>query len=823
MSLRWIAHIGVENCTYSFDSLFSYIIPEELLPAVMPGIRVLVPFGRGNRSRQGFVFDVKKENEQSENGIKLKKIISVLDSGELLSDELIKLAAWIKERYFCTYFTAAKALLPGGMCLRTEKTYALASDIPPEKLTSLSGDERLVVDYLSKKKDFCRESLILKNIASDKNSPILKILTKKGVLVEAADAFSQVRDLSLQLIRLSDAYLAGDNPELTKKQKCVVDVLTDIGAATIKEICYFSGVNESVPKLLIKKGVCDVFSTPLTRARSSKNDNVQYVKPVLSEDQQRAFNSLKKAYFEKKYNSALLYGITGSGKTSVYLELIDTVLADGKNVIVLVPEISLTPQTFSLFSSKYGKDIAILHSALSMGEKYDEWKKIKNGKARVVIGTRSAVFAPLDNIGLIIIDEEQEHTYKSEMSPRYNAKDVARFRCAYSSAFLLFASATPSIETYAKAKGGQMLLCELNNRFGNAVLPEVHTVDMTDRTLLNSFFAISTPLASEIEKNLRSGEQSILLVNRRGYNTFVVCSDCKKVVTCPHCSISMTYHAANNRLMCHYCGYSIPFIEKCPSCGADNIKYSGFGTQRVEQELQMRFPEARILRMDADTTVAKDSHEKALSAFANGEYDILIGTQMVAKGLDFPNVTLVGITSADKELYNSDFRSSERTFDLITQVVGRAGRGNKNGRAIIQTVSPDNEIISVASEQNYKAFFSSEIKLRKAMVYPPFCDIYVIGFSGSNQENVVRCAITFFENIKKLNEKEYKDLKIIVLGPMSPRVSKVNNLYRQHILIKCVNSSRMRDFINILLKKIYDDRAFKDIALYADINPLNLD
>ncbi len=819
MASDLIALVAVENCSYSFDKLFSYKIPAELSEILHTGMRVLVPFGRGSSLRQGFVFDI--TDDSSDNEALLKDIDSVLDARPLLSDELVLLAKWIRERCFCTYFVAAKALLPGGMCLKTEKVYSCCDDIPPECYDSLPADEKAIIDYLRKRKSPVRESAILKNLGLTKQTVTLKKMTKKNLICESSDAFAKVRDLSISLIRLNEDYLHDECCNLTEKQREAVSVVRDIGAASVKEISYFSGVGESVIRTLIKKGIFESFSVPVNREIAVASD-VDYKKPVLSSSQKTVYDRILKSYCSRDFNSALLFGVTGSGKTSVYLELIDYVLSVGKAVIVLVPEIALTPQTFSIFSSRYGKNVAVLHSALSMGERYDEWKRISGGEVSVVIGTRSAVFAPLKNLGLIIVDEEQEHTYKSEMSPRYNAKEVARFRCGYNNGFLLLASATPSIETYAKAVNGKMLLCELTGRFGKSQLPDVKTVDMTDKSLLSSFFAVSDPLASEIELNLKKREQSILLVNRRGYNTFVVCSDCKNVVSCPKCSISMTYHSANNRLMCHYCGYSVPFTEKCPTCGAENIRYSGYGTQRIEQELNVRFPEARVIRMDADTTANKNGHEKVLSAFAKGEYDILIGTQMVAKGLDFPDVTLVGITSADKELYNNDFRCAERSFDLITQVVGRAGRGKKKGRAVIQTLVPDNPIISVASRQDYKNFYNNEIKMRKALVYPPFCDLCEISFSGADKQLVADCASAFFENFVKLNETQYPELKVIVMGPMAPKVAKVNDLYRQRILIKCKNTSVFRELISILLKDIYSNKAYKNIGIYADINPENL-
>lgn len=822
MALLKTVLVGVENCSYSFDTLFTYLVPERLCEVIECGIRVLVPFSGSNKLRQAFVFQVSMVDSDESKASKLKYVDSVLDSVPVLSDEMLMLASWLRDRCFCTYFVAAKSLLPGGMCLKTEKTYTFAPDIPPEKFNSLTCDEKLVLEYLLRKKSFVRESMILKRISAVNQSPILKLMVKKGLLIESSDAFTRVNDLSVRLIRISDNFSQEREITLTDKQRSVISVLRDIGAASVKELTYFTGVSEAVVRNLVQKGFCEAFDAEVRRQLNSFVPEKDYIKPVLSPEQQHAYNRIYAAYKSDEKKSALLYGVTGSGKTSVYLELIDSVISEGKAVVVLVPEISLTPQTFAVFSGRYGNNVAVLHSALSAGERYEQYKRIRDGEVNVVIGTRSAVFAPVRNLGLIVIDEEQEHTYKSEMSPRYNAKDVARFRCAYHSAFLLLASATPSVETYAKASEGKMELVELSGRYGKAVLPEVYTVDMTDKSQLSSFFAISNPLAQEIENNLNNKEQTILLVNRRGFNTFVVCSDCKKVVTCPKCSISMTYHSANNRLMCHYCGYSIPFAVNCPSCNAENIRYSGIGTQRVEKELQIRFPQARVVRMDADTTSTKNSHEKVLRAFADGEYDILIGTQMVAKGLDFPNVTLVGITSADKELYNNDYRSGERSFDLITQVVGRAGRGNKKGRAVIQTVSPDNFIIDIASRQDYKRFFDSEIRMRKALIYPPFCDLCEIGIAGPDDELVVDCAKKIFGYLVNENENDFSDQKIIILGPMAPKVSKVNELYRQRILIKCKNSKRFRDMINIVLKKIFSDRVYKNINVFADINPEKL-
>lgn len=818
---HFVAQIGVEGCNYSFDSLFSYIVPTEMTKLAEPGERVLVPFGNSDTLRQGMIFDITILPDDECR--KLKQIHSLLDYTPLLDDEILLLTKWIRERCFTTYFNCVKAVLPGGMCLKTDKQYSVCCDISPDILSSLTEDERMLISYIASKHIPVKAEILKKKIVTDNLPVILKKLVKNNVLTESISAFPRSKELSVQTLLISDSFdYDCQYDSLTSRQKDVIDLLLDEKELTVKEICYYSGVSDSVVKTMLKKGLLATSLLKVTRSPVENINSEKRPKPLLSARQTQVFNELYDRYKKGVSDTALLYGITGSGKTSVYLELIDRVLEDGKTVIVLVPEISLTPQTFSLFTARYGKDIAILHSALSMGERYDEWHRIKDGKAKVVIGTRSAIFAPLKNIGLIVIDEEQEHTYKSEQSPRYNAKDVAKFRCAYNNALLVFASATPSVDTYAKAVSGKYSLSVLNERFGTAVLPEVKIIDMTDKSLLSPYMSISTPLAEEIETNLENGEQTILLVNRRGYNTFVVCSDCKEVLSCPRCSISLTYHNANRRLMCHYCGYSIPYTEKCPSCGAENIRYSGAGTQKIEQELAVRFPDAKVLRMDADTTLGKNAHEKLLSSFGSGDYDILIGTQMVAKGLDFSDVTLVGIISADNELYNTDFRCSERTFDLITQVVGRAGRGKRKGRAVIQTLTPENNTVNIAAVQDYERFYEGEISLRKAMIYPPFCDICEISFSGPDKIKTETCAADFFDKLKQKNQTIYNNQKMIILGPLAPRVSKINNYYRSRLIIKCINNSEFRLCIDEVLKIILKDKAYKDILVYADMNPESL-
>ena len=742
------ARVGVENCAYSFDTLFTFLVPEALRGRVRPGSRVLVPFGRGDRPRLGFVFGLGPPPAELPPG-GLKPVLEAPDEEPLLNEEMLSLAEYLREQTFAPYYACAKVTLPGGMCLH-------------------------------------------------------------GRLAPEANA----RYIAL----------ASEQPEgLTPKQQVAADFLREVGRASLREICYYTGVGESVVRTMLRRGVCVSFEVPVERRPESAYPAQSPFEASLSGEQQRALETLTQAYESGAARTALLFGVTGSGKTRVYLRLIDRVLADGKGVIVLVPEISLTPQSLALFSARYGERIAVMHSGLSIGERRDAFYRIRRGEATVVIGTRSAVFAPLENLGAVIVDEEQEHTYKSETAPRYDARSVARVRCARHRALLVLASATPSVESFARARAGKYTLCTLAKRYGGAVLPDVLTVDMTDKTVCSPFSAVSEPLAAELERGLSRGEQSILLVNRRGFNTFVVCKACKTVITCPKCSVSMTYHAANNRLMCHYCGYSAPYAERCPSCGDENVRYAGFGTQRVQQETQARFPKARILRMDADTTQAKNAHEKALTAFANGEYDILIGTQMVAKGLDFPRVTLVGVLNADGELYGGDFRGSEKTFALLTQVIGRAGRGERKGLAVIQTVSPDNPILSLAAAQDYVSFYEREILMRRAMTYPPYCDLCLVGFSDADKERAEACARLFLDTLVQASRSGEPESRITVLGPLPPRVPKVNGQYRQKLIVKCVNSAKTREMIRGCLQVIFREKKYLRTSVFAVMNPERTD
>ncbi len=631
----------------------------------------------------------------------------------------------------------------------------------------------------------------------------------------------KVGSKSEKMMRLADEN-ADIAQKLTPKQQSVVNLLSDVGAAEVNEICEFCSVGMSVLDNLVKYGICEYYKKEVFRNPYGNADSLVDRKDiVLSAEQEKAFSTYSDM-LKNGGGTGLLYGVTGSGKTQVYLKLIDEAVDLGKDVIVMVPEISLTPQALSIFHKRYGKKVAVFHSGLSLGERNDEYKRADCGEAKIVIGTRSAVFAPLHNLGLIVIDEEQEHTYKSERTPKYNAADAANFRCKYNKALLLLTSATPSVESYSAAVNGKYKLCELNERYGKSTLPQVITVDMKAEIKGGNKTPVSNTLKNLLEETLEKKKQAILLINRRGYNTFIACNDCGHVITCPNCSISLTYHSYNNSLMCHYCGYSKPLDNVCTECGSKNIRYSGYGTQRIEDEIERLFPQARIIRMDADTTSAKFSHQRIFDAFSNGDYDILIGTQMVAKGLDFPNVELVGVVNADNSLYDENYTANERSFDLITQVVGRSGRRNASGKAVIQTINPNNEIIEFASRQDYKAFYDSEINLRKLLTYPPFCDIYSVSFTSENENKSALCAKEFFDIFVELNKTEYKNEKFIVLGPSPAKISKISNNYRHRLAIKCKNSKSVRRMLNDILQKIAKMKEYKEVTVGIDLNPYDM-
>lgn len=804
------AGVAVENTLYHFDKLYDYIIPESCRKYVQTGCRVMVSFGNGSL-RQGMIMELHETDDIT----KLKTISELLDKEPVLSKELVKLAFAMKDRCFCTLFEACRAMLPTGLSLKVMYSYT-ANDISDEQLDKLSESEKQIYHYLKARKTAVRHDRLLKAMGLT-DGEIFTALSKKGILSRTETVKKRLQDTTVKMVHLEND---DDNYHYTPAQTEVINVLRTAGDVSKKEICYFTGVSGAVVDYLIKKGICRYYdASPPEQKKISAIAVTDDRDIILTAQQQKAFDSLMEKYRSDKASASLLYGITGSGKTSVFMKLIDRVSADGRGIICMVPEISLTPQLLAKFTARYGNKVAVFHSGLSLSDRLKEWKRVKNGEATIAVGTRSAIFAPLSDIGLIVIDEEQEYTYKSSATPRFHARDLAKIRCAENNALLLLSSATPSVESFYFAQENRYSLETLDKRYGTAQLPNVITADMNRELQQGNTSGYSSVLLEAIQDNLNQNQQSIILLNRRGYNTFVSCMECREVVSCPNCSISLTFHSANHRLMCHYCGYSVPLPEQCPSCGRGRLRYSGSGTQKAEKDLQELFPRAKIIRLDTDSTMQRFAYEKKLQAFQDGEYDIMLGTQMVAKGLDFPNVTLVGVLSADQMLHGNDFRSYERTFSLLTQVVGRSGRGGLAGRAIIQTYEPENPIIELAASQEYIDFYNSEIVLRKAMIYPPFSDICVVAFVGREQLKTQNAAESFSVSLSELAKQQYSDLPMRALRPSPALVARMNNKYRYRLMIKCKNNRRFRAMLSRLLIDFGKDRRFSDVTIYADMDP----
>ncbi len=809
MTEHLVGGVAVENTLYHFDKLYDYIIPENCRDHAQTGCRVMVNFG--GSLRQGIIMELHETEDIS----KLKTISELLDKEPVLSKELVKLAFMMKDRCFCTLFGACRAMLPTGLSLRVMYSYT-ANELSQQEIDSLSEIEKQVYFYLKSRKIPVRHDRLLKAMGLSQGD-IFTEMYKKNILSRSETVKKRLQDITVKMVHLEND---SEDINYTPQQTEVINILR-MSDVSRKEILYFTGVSGGVVDNLVKKGICSYYDDKPPEIPESEIPVTDDRDIILTEKQQAVYHSFIEKYESPKPCASLLYGITGSGKTSVFMKLIDRANADGKGVICMVPEIALTPQLLAKFKARYGNKVAVFHSGLSLSERLAEWRKVKEKKANIAVGTRSAVFAPLENIGLIVIDEEQEYTYKSSSSPRFHARELAKIRCVENNALLLMCSATPSIESYYFASKGRYSLETLDERFGNAKLPDVITVDMNKEENAGNFSGYSSVLLNEIQYNLNNGQQSIILLNRRGYNTFVMCMNCREVIKCPNCSISLTYHSANKRLMCHYCGYSIIPPKECPSCKSDMLRYAGAGTQKAESDLQELFPRAKIIRLDTDSTMQKFAYEKKLQAFQNGEYDIMLGTQMVAKGLDFPNVTLVGVLSADLMLHSDDFRSYERTFSLLTQVAGRSGRGDLHGRAVIQTYEPENSVIELASQQNYTEFYKDEILMRKAMLYPPFTDIGIVAFIGRDMEKTRLASQSFADSLAKLAKAEYSDLPMRVLGPSPALVSKINNKYRYRLTIRFKNTRQFREMLSRLLADFGKNRQFSDITAYADIDPEN--
>ena len=812
MPCHMVAQVALDGTSLHFDKPYSYRITPET-QHVRVGCRVLVPFGRGNTPRQGLVMGLSRE----ESSVKLKSITSVLDAEPLLNEEMLRLAVWLKERTFCTLFDAVRTMLPTGLYLRIKPVYGKGNPADVV-LEQLNDAEFAVWKAVCAAPDGIRQDLLMKRFGLT-DDVLLSSLTERGVLSRRTDAFRSVGDATQRQYRIAvdEATLSEVISSTTSKQRAVLELLRDAGCACVKEISYFTGVTAAVINTLANKGLIEGIDVEVSRA-AAVSAVATASAPALNAEQATAYETLLQKYQLHTAAGALLYGVTGSGKTQVYMQLIDRVLEDGRQVLVLVPEISLTPQMQRIFLERFGDRVAIMHSALPMGQRMDEWKRIRRGEARIVVGTRLAVFAPCEDLGLIVMDEEQEHSYKSENAPRYHARDVARFRAAHHNALLVLTSATPSLESFHLAQSGRYAYASLNSRFGGAELPQVELVDMRQEEMAENT-AVSPTLRAAIEQCLADDRQAILLHNRRGFHTNISCRNCGTVQTCPHCSISMTYHRANGRMMCHYCGCTQPLLKVCPRCGSDKIRMMGMGIQRVEEELAALFPQASVLRMDTDTAASRLSYERYFSDFSQGKYDILVGTQMVAKGLDFPRVGLVGVLSADQALFGDDYRSFETAFDLLTQVVGRAGRRDAPGRAIIQTYVPDHYVIDLAAKQDYISFYTSEIAMRRSMKYPPFSDLIQFGFIGNSEQAVQNGALRFLQMLRTTSSGQYADIPLIALDPMPAVIFKMAGRFRYKLLVKTVNNHRARDMVRQLIDAFSQTPEGKRVTVFADINP----
>ena len=742
--------VAVSNATFHFDKLYTYAVMPDQQDAVRLGSMVLVPFGRGSRARMGVVLACDEEPESS----KLKFLFDVAPASACLTPELLRLVHFLKERTFCTYYEAVKAVIPYGAQYKPA-------------------------------------------VAADGVTPVLQ----KQLTRHTENSYKLAGTLPAK-------------PKPTAKQLAAVALLGG-GERTQTEL-EEKGISRAVLDNLCAKGVLECSkvnkSIDLYSSIPLKNEPIR-----LTAEQQAAYEALLPHLEDAAPHGALLYGVTGSGKTLVFLKLIERCLQLGKRALVLVPEISLTPQMILRLKSQFGKRVAVQHSALNHTERLLQWQMIQDGGADIVVGTRSAIFSPLENIGLVIIDEEQEHTYRSESAPRYSAHEVARQRAAENGALLLLASATPSTESYFAAQHGRTQLVRLTQRYGGNPLPHVEIVDMRAELASGNPREISLALEDAIRRNLDAGKQTILLLNRRGYQTIAQCEDCREVLKCQKCSVPMVYHKSAHKLLCHYCGSQMnPPPQKCPTCGG-KLQYRGFGTQKAEEELAKLFPEARILRMDQDSTAAKDAHEKLLAKFARHEYDIMVGTQMVAKGLDFEDVTLVGVLGIDSLLFAQGFRAYETVFSLVTQVVGRSGRAKDPGFAIIQTTDPNNPVLNLAAAQDYDAFFEQEIAYRKLGLYPPFCGLCVVGFAGPKEIEVARAAARFAALLGQQAAKQ-PDLPLRVLGPTPGNIEKINEAYRYKLTVKCRNDRRFRDLMRETLGLYEQEKLPSKATVVVDLH-----
>ena len=810
-----IARIAVSAANYAIDKPYSYLIPQGM--TLRPGQRVQLPFGRGNRRCEGIVLTMEEAEEEG-----LKAVECCLDPEPILTEHQLRLAAFLRERYFCTYYDAVRGMLPAGLWFSAKESFSLTENRQWKEKPPTRENAEKILSFLEEMGGQAQGDALRSLIPEeDALSEAVSYLVRKKWLTAKSDFIRRTKDKTEKIATLAASpeeamEYASRRPKSALMQKNVLELLCSLGSVAVKELCYFTGASTATINRLEKLGYLTLSERPVLRCKEIQPAKLEGPL-VLNDDQQTCFAGLSRQMAQPEPGVALLYGVTGSGKTSVYIKLIQAALDGGRSAMLLVPEIALTPQLLGLLAAYFGEQVAVLHSNLSAAERYDQWKRVRQGNARVVVGTRSAVFAPCDP-GLIILDEEQEHSYKSENNPRYCAREVAIWRGAKEKALVLLGSATPSIETMYRAQSGLYRLYTLKNRFGGRKLPTVEIVDMRQELKMGNDLSLSLPLREAILDTWKAGKQTILLLNRRGNSRCLVCVDCRESPECPRCSVRLTYHSANHRLMCHYCGYSQPVPDRCPKCGGP-IKTIGTGTQKVQQELAMLLPEMQTIRMDADTVSAVNTHEKILDRFREEKIPVLIGTQMVAKGLNLPDVTLVGVLDADLSLYTGGYRAGETTFNMLTQVVGRAGRGDAPGRAMIQTLVPEHQIIRLAARQDYDGFYALELGLRRVQNAPPFGDFTLITFIGEDEGAVMRGAVKMRDSIRTcLRQPEYAGEECTVLGPAPCPVPKINYHFRYRLTLHGKMTKNLRLLLAFLLRQFGRDGGNRGVSAFADIN-----
>ncbi|GGH69269.1 primosomal protein N' [Compostibacillus humi] len=799
-----IAKVIVDVPSNSLNKAFDYVIPGRFSRMVEKGMRVVVPFGP--RKIMGFVVEITDESE-AEN---VKEIIDVLDVAPVLTEELLELGNWLADRTVSLTVTALQAMLPQVLKSKYKKEIVRRTEEMLPEPWEFLFQGRDVIPF----EEFANSPISYHQLqkAVHQGDVEISYVVKSRITKKFVTMVRPKRDS----IYLEEALL--DLPKNAKKQRKIIDYfLAHPNPVEQNLLCRKLDTTASTIKNLAEKGLIETFRKEVFR-NPFHDEDIERTSPLpLTDEQKNAFASITASIENGKHDVFLLHGVTGSGKTEVYLQAIQKVIEKGKEAIVLVPEISLTPQMVRRFKSRFGKNVAVMHSALSAGEKYDEWRKIQQKKVQVVVGARSAIFAPFENIGIIIIDEEHETSYKQEDQPRYHARDVAIRRGKYHQCPVVLGSATPSLESYARAIKGIYHLCELTKRTNNQPMPQVDIVDMRKELHAGNRTMFSRNLMEKLEDRLLKGEQSVLLLNRRGYSTFVMCRECGHVNKCPHCDIALTYHKKSGRLKCHYCTFEEFVPSVCPSCQSSLIRFFGTGTERVEEALTKLIPEARVLRMDVDTTRKKGAHEKILKQFGEGKADILLGTQMIAKGLDFENVTLVGVLTADSMLHLPDFRSSEKTFQLLTQVSGRAGRHERPGEVVVQTYTPEHYAVQLASEYDFAAFFQQEMKMRKSFQYPPYVYLALITISCENRAMAIQSAQRFAQLLLKMvNEKT------VILGPTPSPIPKINDKYRYQCIVKYKYEPKLAHFLRKAANQFEEIRRKYGLQIIIDMEPYHL-